>query len=391
MKDFKIYYGIASVFLILYIVAQYNKPAPINWSTTLNYKDKIPYGTYILYHELNRIFPGAAIKQTNLSLYEGLTNSKDKNAGYIIIAKKIDVSKTDYRALEKYLRNGNSVFMSALAWESFLSDTLKIETQAEFRKKNTPVNFSNPRLKQEKPYVLENGVGDLYFSRFDTTKAIVLGKNGNGNVNFLSFKYGAGTLYLCANPQVFTNVNLLTSAGADYAAKALSYLPETNKVYWDEFQNGDIPEDTSPMRVFFANPNLQWAYYLSLATLLFFVLYEIKRRQRIIPVIDPLPNSTLEFVNVVGQVYYEQRDNRNICAKMILYLMDHLRTAFQLKTALLNQEFITHLSQKTGIEPDLASGLVNQINYVSSTTRVTDQDLILLNQLIEKFYKQSAN
>ena len=35
--------------LCIYLVAQYNKPSPINWQPTLYYQDKIPFGTYVLH------------------------------------------------------------------------------------------------------------------------------------------------------------------------------------------------------------------------------------------------------------------------------------------------------------------------------------------------------
>jgi hypothetical protein len=115
----------------------------------------------------------------------------------------------------------------------------------------------------------------------------------------------------------------------------------------------------------------------------------MKRRQRIIPVITPLENATLAFVNVVGQVYYEQRDNRNISHKKILYFLEHLRTTYYLKTNPLDQEFIDNLSQKTAIEHSLITDLVNCINRLNSAQQVTSSDLTKLNQLIEQFYKQS--
>src|SRR6202007_303224 len=152
-----------------------------------------------------------------------------------------------------------------------------------------------------------------------------------------------------ANPLLFTNYSILDNQGDDYVSKALSYLPAQSTIYWDELQNGDIMEDPSPMRVFFAHPALQWAYYISLFGLIIFVLYEKKRRQRIIPIIEPLKNSTVEFVNVVGQVYYEQRDNRNIAQKKIVYFKEHLRSRYFLKTDIMDKEFIERLSQKTGV------------------------------------------
>ncbi|HVV56366.1 MAG TPA: hypothetical protein VHC47_13620, partial [Mucilaginibacter sp.] len=59
MRSFKIYFSIATFLLILYVVAEYNKPSPLNWSPTLSSTDKIPFGTYILYHEIDQIFPGS--------------------------------------------------------------------------------------------------------------------------------------------------------------------------------------------------------------------------------------------------------------------------------------------------------------------------------------------
>ena len=391
MKDFRIYFWGATLLLIIYLVAQYNKPSPINWKSTLYYNDKIPYGTYIMYRQLPQIFPGAKLSNTNLNLYD-LFHDKDSaynNSNYVIIANSIGMSKLDYQELTKYIAAGNNAFMSAFNWNGVLADTLNIQTGSEYTKNSIGVNFTNAQLKQAKDYHFDEEISNEYFSHFDTAHAIVLGKNERGNSNLLCFKFGKGNLYLCANPEIFTNINLLNSEGADYAAKALSYMPVKPTVYWDEYQNGDIMEEESPMRVFLSHTSLQWAYYISLISLLVFVFYEMKRRQRIIPIIEPLKNSTVDFVNVVGQVYYEQRNNQNIAEKKILYFLEYLRTQFYLKTSPLDLEFMERLSQKTGIEYSFAKELVNHISYIAAQEKVTDNELIQLNQLIEQFYTQS--
>jgi hypothetical protein len=43
---------------------------------------------------------------------------------------------------------------------------------------------------------------------------------------------------------------------------------------------------------------------------------------------------------------------------------------------------------KTGIDNKQATGIVNHINYLNTQDRVSDRDLILLNQLIQQFYNQ---
>lgn len=390
MKDFKIYITIASLLMIGYLVAQYNKPSPVNWQSTLYRNDKIPFGTYILYNQLKQLYPGAQVVNTNKSVYNVFHNDNLQQGNYIIIAKKISLNKFDFDEMLKYIKAGNSVFMSAFEWQGHLADSLKIETRAEYAKRNVSLNFTNSRLKAPNSYVFNRDVANQYFASLDTARATVIGKNYADHCTFLSYKFGKGTLYLCATPAVFTNYSLLTKQGGDYAEKALSYMPGAKYIYWDQYQNGDIPEDISPLRVFFSNPSLQWAYYLSLFSMVVFIIYEVKRRQRIIPVIEPLQNSTLEFVTVVGQVYYEKRNNANIAHKKVLFLLEHIRNHYRLKTNKLDHEFIDTLSKKTGIDSQFATNLVNAINYISVQQQVTDWELINLNKLIEKFYSQSG-
>jgi len=389
MRDFKIYISIATIFLVVYLVAQYNKPSPVNWQPTLYYKDKVPFGTYILHDELSHFFPAASITNTNQNLYDLFHKASITGSNYLIISKTVNLSKYDYKELVKFMEAGNSVLIAAFNWQGKLPDTLNLSTGVEFQKKNGGLNFTNSKLNEANNYQFDKDISNEYFTSFDTARAVVLGKNADGKSTFLSFKYGKGTLYLCANPLIFTNYTLLSDRGDDYTAKVLSYLPACKTIYWDEYQNGDIPEDPSPMRVFFSNPNLQWAYYISLFGLVIFVLYEMKRRQRIIPIIEPLKNATVEFANVVGQVYYEQRDNMNIAQKKIIYFYEHLRTAYYLKTTPLDAEFIERLSQKTGIEISFIRELINHIKYVLVQHQVSDHELIRLNQLIEQFYKKS--
>jgi len=389
MKDFKIYLSIAGILLLIYLVAQYNKPNPINWSPTFYYKDKIPLGTYVLYNQLNTFFPQANVIRTDKSIYNTFHDSTALQGNYLIITRTVRINKFDFNELVKFLKNGNSAFISCFNVEGFLADTLSLDIAPETAKENARLNFTSDHVKQAEDYTFYKDLSNQYFSSFDTAKATVIGKNNFGHATYISFKFGKGTLYLSCNPTVFTNISILRSKSTDYAAKALSYLPETQNVYWDEFQNGDIPEDKSPMRVFFEHPDLQWAYYLSLAGMIIFVLFEIKRRQRIIPVIEPLTNSTVDFVNVVGQVYYEKRNNANIARKKVLYLLEHLREEYQLKTNKLDGEFIDKLTAKLNLEPEFAVALVNHILYINESIHVSDAALIELNKLIEQFYTKS--
>jgi len=390
MKGLKTYLIAGGILLTIYIIAEFNRPKVIDWTETLNVKDKKPFGAYILFNRLHDIFPGSQITPYRQAVYNVIAEDSAKNSSYIIIAPEIDLSKTDYEQLLKYIKAGNDVFIASEYFGSLLGKKLNVKTNTYFKLNNsgTPVNFLNPALHPEKYFNVDKGTGNIYFDKFDTLKAIALGGNKNHKANFVKYPFGKGALYLLANPRFFGNYSLFKKDGAQYASTALSYVKNTKVILWDEYYTQGEGDEDSPMKVFFNNRSLQWAYYIAIFSLLTFVLFEIKRRQRVIPVIEPLKNSTLEFVNVVGQVYYERRNNANIAHKKVLYLLEHLREVYQLKTNKLDEEFTEKLAAKLGVELKLAADLVNYITYIDNQTTVNDRELIKLNQLIEQLYSQ---
>ncbi|MGY3214946.1 DUF4350 domain-containing protein [Mucilaginibacter sp. HD30] len=387
MKDFKIYIIIGSVLLIIYLVIQYNKPAPVNWQPSLAAADKIPFGTFVLRERLTDIFPGARVTNTNKSVYN-FFRRQIKPGNYIIIAKSVNITKADFEQMVRYIRAGNNVFISTFTWDGAFANKLRLETGVEDDNKAASIRFNSKSLQNTTSYKFDKDISTQYFSSIDTARATIISSNKNGKANYVRYRFGKGSLLLCANPELFTNYSLLKPQGADYAAKALSFLPAHDNIYWDQYQNKDIVIDRSPLRVFFTNPSLQWAFYISLLGLTLFVLFEVKRRQRVIPIIEPLKNSTVGFVEVVGKVYYEKRDNVNIAHKKILYLLSFLREQYQLKTTQLDKEFVDSLVWKTGIDNALVQDLVDYINYIGHQNKVNDKELIELNRLIEKFYQK---
>jgi len=391
MKSLRVYIITLSVLITIYIVAQYNRPKAINWTETFSSTDKIPFGTYILYNRLNDIFPNAKVQAVREPVYNVINDLKITHGTYLIVSNSVNLNEYDYKKLITFIKNGNDVFISAAYFGDEIKKELKIETMAEFQdlKSSVGIKFLNKQLDSNKVYDTKRAMGQTYFSSLDTVTTTALGSNTFHHVNFLKYSAGKGNLFLNCNPLMFTNYSLFSKDGGKYAATALSFVKNNSSLIWDQYYALGRDDEDSSMRVFLRNNALRWAFYISFFSLITFVLYEVKRRQRTIPVIEPLENSTLSFVNVVGQVYYEQRDNLNIVNKKILYFLEHLRTKYNLKTNPLDQLFIDSFSQKTGINHGFATELVNCINFLTAKHVVTNNELIKLNQLIEQFYNQS--
>lgn len=391
MKDLKIYIFLASALLVVYLMAQYNKPKDTDWTITLSNNDKIPFGTYVLYNRITDILPGSTIKSYREPIYNVISDDSVKHGTYIIIAQTVNLNKLDYEQLTQYIQKGNDVFIAAETFGPELSKKLGIQTGFDEQENSdaTRIGFVNKQVS-DYLYDVDKGASNGYFASFDEAKAIVLGKNQFEHCNYLKFPMGEGALYLNANPKMFTNYSLLKDMGASYASIAISYLKNDGHILWDEYYTKGRAGGESAMRVFLNNYKLKWAFYVSFFSLIIFVLYEIKRRQRIIPIIEPMANTTVEFANVVGQVYYEQRNNGNIAEKKVSYFLEHVRAAYGVRTNVFDNEFITLLSQKSGARPDLVKQLTEQITHARMTSQISDGELINLNHNIEQFYLQSS-
>lgn len=394
MKSLKLYLILASVFIIVYILALSNKPKPIDWKESYLDKEKAPFGTYVLFKQLTDIFPGANIISYRKPIYSVINEDSIKNSSYIIIANKVQIEKSDFKQLTKYISQGNDVFISATSFGKTMEDLLKIVTNSSYNYKLPldTLHFLNPNLDIKTNYIFDKNTAINFFSAFDTLKAKIIGENERHQVNMLKYPFGNGSLILSANPLLFTNYTLLKPVGENYAAIALAHIKNTKNIVWDEYytQGNLNVENESPMRVFFSKPYLQWAYYITLISLLAYVIYGVKRNQRVIPVILPLENKTIEFVNVVGQVYFEQHDNLNISQKKISYLLEHIRTLYNIKTNVLDEEFIKGLAHKTGINDEFVNELIKYIIGFETKKQVTNAELIKLNKLIEEFYLKAS-
>ncbi|WDF56060.1 DUF4350 domain-containing protein [Mucilaginibacter sp. KACC 22063] len=387
MKDLKIYIFIASILLVVYIMAQYNKPQPLDWTETYRDNDKMPFGTYILHDRLADVFPGAQVVDYREPAYNTIVDNGSRKAAYVIICESTVINEYDFNKLSKFIKQGNNVFIAASNFGQYLEKKLKFKTGWVFDKTNA-LTFSNKKLGDE-VFPTDKNSGSGFFREIDTASTIVLGKNQKDDANFIKFSLGKGALYLNTNPLLFTNYNLLQPKGAKYAGTALSYMQPARWVLWDQYYTQGRAGDESLMRVFLRNTQLKWAFYIAVFSLLIFIAYEIKRRQRIIPVIEPLTNTTVEFTKTVGMVYYEQRDNSNIAQKKATYFLEYVRTHYYLKTTVLNDEFTIALTQKSGAESALVKRLIAQIILIKNNQSVSDSELIELNQNIEKFYSQS--
>jgi hypothetical protein len=396
-------YAIGAV-IVLMMLAEITKPKALNWRDSYLASDKIPLGCYVLFNELNN-YSNQTITVSTKNIFETLKELKDSTKTVsFFINNIVSFDKQASEALIKYVEKGNSVFISANNFYGNLSDTLNISVGTDMNnlfKRPSLNSFTSPSLKSnERRFkdVIENS----YFTKIDTLNAIALGtikidKSDkiindtipDTNINYIKMPFGSnnGAFYIHTNPFAFTNYHMLNGNEA-YAATVLSFLPKHN-IIWDNYYKSGRKIITSPLRFVLQNQALKWAFYIALLSLILFVIFRGKRTQRIIPVIEPLKNATLDFTRTVGDLYYQHGDFTNIITNKIQYFLEQIRSKYYLNTNELNEGFISKLAIKSSNKKEDTKALIDYIIYLKSKSNHTEIDLIQLNKLIESYTKHT--
>ncbi len=392
-KDWK-YIVYLSVVIGLFVAVKLMSPKQYSWNVSLAHEVKDPYGTFALTRLLPSIFPHHKIGNSYKTIYE-LRDSLHQKQNIIILATRFDAGKEDIDVLLSHVESGATVLISANSFSGKLADTLALETYDNlFRQKNVfnrkdtaYVRFTNPLMDTTQHYLLPRDNAHNYFGKLDSAKATVIAKNDFDEPVTISIARGQGKLLLNCTPLMFTNIHLLSKNNSQFASQTLSYLPDRD-VYRTEFYHLGRMEASTPLRFILTNEPLSWAYYILLFSILLFMAFESKRKQRIIPIIKPLSNTTLEFVATIGNLYYQSRDHKNIAEKKIQFFFDQIRNAYYVNTHQRDEHFITTLSGKSGQPAEFVRSLVTLIDKILTVPQVSQEELLSLNEQLEKFWNQ---
>ena len=328
---------------------------------------------------------------------------RDGRANYLFINESFELSRPDAQALLQFVARGNDAFVAAQSFDEapqLLRDSLGFGTKdaklvTHQRPKGLPVvdsvdlRFSNralaaahlrlPGTDVEQRLVVDSG-------RVGRT----LATDAQGRAVLVRLDHGQGHFYLCTAPLAFTNYYLLRPRSTAFAAAALAYLP-ARRTWWDEYQKQGPAGEQSLLRVVFAHEALRYAYYLTLAGGLLLALMAARRRQRIIPTIKALPNTTLLFTRTVAGLYRQGSSHTLIAEKKVGLFMDYLRTRFQETSPDFGDaDFRERLSQKAGLPRPRVDELLRLVNFARTAPRMTDQQLLQLSRALGDFRREAS-
>lgn len=377
---------------------------------TYSNTDKKPFGAFVVYHQLVEMFYRNTVREEKRSFEESWKNIEDTGSIYVCLANSLYTTDEDVNSIIAYAEKGNAAFFVAGKFNQNLLTELGckvsplslLEQFAEKPYRNTGISIKTGHQSDSSRYQYFYFPLTAKISKYNSTNTRVLGVNEHGDPNFIVVFKGKGRIFLHCEPRTFSNYFLLQKNNYQYLEKAFGYVdayPE--HVYWNNYyaklrsqeqanNNRNDDGNFNSLGTILRYPQLAAAFWLALIMLLLYILFGIKRRQRIIEIVKPNENTSVTFTETIGRLYLQKKDNKNIADKMITYFNEYIRNNYFLNTNLINEDFITTLSRKSGVQREKVESLYRAINHVHHYPDIDDFKLLSLNGQIQDFFKQTA-
>jgi hypothetical protein len=378
-----------------------NKSMP-SLTETFSRADRKPFGAYIAYSQMENMFSRNSIRDKKQSFTKTWNEISDTSSLYVCFTPNLYVNDDEVKAMLGYVYAGNDLFIAA----NYIDKNLLDEIGCGELYIPLPVfNFfdsvkTTATTFAVTPYSYYYHPFKNSFSEYNTALTKVLGVNEENNANYIVYFHGNGRLFLHCDPKAFSNYFLLKNDNYRYMQNAFAYVNSyPDHLYWDEYyrklgsrrerNNSSDEKKFSSLNEIMKHPPLAAAFWLSLLSLLLYILFGLKRKQRIIEKRKPNENTTVTFTETIGRLYLQKKDNKNIAEKMTTYFNEYVRNNYYLNTNTVNEDFITTLSRKSGVQREKVEALYRVIHHIHNNTVVDDYQLLSLNEQIQNFYKRN--
>lgn len=403
---------VLGVLILAYFIFFASDKKNYQWYESYNPQSDQPYGTLFIRKLLESYRPtGKFIFNKKKTVHDLLDSIRYQSGNdYILIGPTPYLDDQDVEAMAKLIDRGNDVFIATheppyslidRIYENYCEIPVEYVTNVQ---EEVEINFYHDTLQTKQGYRYRYRFADTdrayrwdYLTNgvfCDSTEAIVpLGFQQGNLVNFFRIPYGKGSLYLHTNPIVFTNYFLIHPDKATYASGVFSHLRGEN-IIWDEFSKLPFSQNhneyNSPLYFILQQPSLKYAWWMILVTVVVFVLFAAKRKQQVIPVIEPKTNTSLEFVTMITALHYQNANHLDMARKKMKYFLYFIRTRYGIHAHAFTQAHVRVLAERSKVSESFVQNVFDRWNVIEnfSYSNIEEQRLVDLYYAIDNFYKQ---
>ena len=393
-----IYVAIGALFIVL-LLFQLQVPQRFSWEPTFSHSDKQPFGCALFDSVLSASLPqGYSVSRKSfyqLSKQQGIEhkgiiciqNEKQlssleatsmlsiaKRGGTILVSSRVadstfikqlgmdlpSISYFNLRTVQEELNTSGHNTYDTIRWVSADYPARTYRMLQDFSDYDGIITYRNVKVLAKARRWWTNSNDDSNDDELVTDTVEVNDDNEDAQtestpettldakdsissldyVTAAEVSYGKGRVILISTPLLFTNYGMLKSNAESYICRLISRLGRRPIVRLepDIAMNAIEESKQSPMRYILMQKPLRWAFRLALLGILVYMIMCARRRQRVIPLLRQPVNPTLEFIRLIGTLFYRRKDNSDLLwkaidcfagemrARLFIYILDESKT-----------------------------------------------------------------
>ncbi len=383
-KNFKIFAIIAIVVMVIWALFEVNKTEGVDWRKNFKTYQKSPFGLFVFNNEVKDLFKNK-VKKINETPYDYYSKSTKKPHNILLIEQEIDIES--WSKILDQVSEGSDAMLIVSDIPKEVSDSIGyFDADLSFEDKNvlklTDTKYQNDFIELDR---FPSGRGFTFIKPNVEVLGKTVEENNSDQANFIKVNFGKGHFYVHSEPLFITNYYLLKKGNVKYAQDVFSYLDDREIVWFDESTS---KSSTSFLKFITSNPALKYAWWVLIGGLILFIFFNVKRKQRIVPIIEPLRNTSVDFVKSIGNLYLQEGDFHDMMAKKAQYFLNKVRMDLLIDTQNLDEEFAKKLQLKTGKSMEMINEAVSFIKKAQDPyAQVMKEDLPKMNKLLDEILK----
>lgn len=383
-----------ALFALMFLL-QYNLPKKFQWNATYYHADRQPFGCYVFDSVLSQSMPRSYQVTSKTFLQLDLEHPKEK-IGVLVIVDRQDLHKLDVKHLCEIAKRGGKVMIVAGSTaveggmivvdgvEERVGELFKNELERTFKisiwsHSSFSLNYilsrdlsntaryldticwkGKSQVYPPHEYVVWDGLATGYLNLDSVrSKSPLAYYKSNGRVEenrivAATLPYGKGEVIFVVTPLLFTNYGILEGNTSEYIFRLMSQMADVPIYRTEAYMETEAMRNaqSSPLRELIKRPPLRWAIYLTMLGILLFMITTARRRQRVIPVVTKPGNKSLEFIRLIGTLYYQRCSHVELVQKKFLFFTEELRrrTGIEISEVNTDDRDVKLLSLKTGLD-----------------------------------------
>ncbi len=423
MRSSRIFFIGIAVAAVLIFILQLRVPQRFSWKESFSPYDRQPFGCYVFDSIMRHSF-GGDYQVVHKTLRQLNHEKEYRNSNILIISTSMNLGDVDLNSLDSLLQNGAQVMIAY--GPKYIEDSVLYKKYGIVVNASTPFNISWLKTQLTTGFDEEiydtiqwnspvHGYPKASYSIYKLLlSASLSGRNRkaetHGIVSWVdhvgslstendtlsvltSVRRGKGELIVASMPLLFTNYGILDKNTSPFTHRLMTLIASRPIVRTTAYTNTPDMEAArlSPFRYLLSQRPLRWALWLSLLLIALFMVFTARRQQRVIPIETPPRNHTLEFIGLIGTLYYQQRDHADLLRKKWGYFAEELRSRLDLDITEAQNDNASAdiLARRTGMDKLETAALLCEVRQALQIRYVTDHQLQSLigrmNEIMKKY------